>query len=185
LQFWTIIAATPKDEVEADVSAKMIEKRQREIAEAWEKAPKLAEHDHMPIEVASEFLRSPGVRLSGSFRRECMIAREKRYHSIQQRKPVETKLENRLKSATLCQLDKWFRRVLIRRAALNKAALKVLSMADGPTKTRMKNTITIALSAVEIDLTALQDAISDRESRALLHQKEKENRQIHPRYLRA
>jgi len=29
LQFWTIIAATPKDEVEADVSAKMIEKRLR------------------------------------------------------------------------------------------------------------------------------------------------------------
>lgn len=66
--------------------------------------------DAMPAEVASEYLTTPGRKMSGAFRRACNYARWSYYVSANQPKSVEAKLARRFSSWRIDKLHRQLRR---------------------------------------------------------------------------
>ena len=71
--------------------------------------------DHMPREVATEMLCAPKAKMTNRERKECQRARELRFESTREKKPVTTKMANRFFGASLAQLGKWNHRAVTRR----------------------------------------------------------------------
>lgn len=76
--------------------------------------------DHMPYAVATEMICSPTAKLSNPQRKLCSLARETRFSSQRERKPIQAKLENRFFTASLKQLQKWFQRSLVKRQGFQR-----------------------------------------------------------------
>lgn len=143
----------------------MVKILRERIAEIEKSAPTEIARDTMPRDIATDSLLS--TKISSSFRRACLNARETHYQATQQRIPAETKLARRYKAAKLNQLDKWFRRGLSQKNKITLSLIAAMGLPEGKIKTQLKNTLTIMKAALETQLVCLQDEISDRESRCI------------------
>lgn len=84
--------------------------------------------DHMPYAVATEMLCA--AKLTNPQRKQCQLARETRFSSQRERKPIQAKLENRFSIASLRQLQKWFQRSLVKRQSFQRQ-FSLLAMRIG------------------------------------------------------
>lgn len=135
-----------------------------------------AELDGMPIEVATEMLTTPGVKMTARIRKTCFAAREKVYPSIapirkagkeleygEPRLSVEIKLAKRVHQLKFCQLVKHSQRVPRRIAKLRSLYLKLMSsQAPEPVKQFRGAQLTQTVANLEKVLSALQAEINLR-----------------------
>lgn len=86
--------------------------------------------DAIPAEVATEYLTTPGAKLSGNFRRTCHYARASYYVSTNTPKPIESKLERRFSRWPIDklarQLKRTERRIRMANGALSRIAVEHL-----------------------------------------------------------
>lgn len=140
-----------------------------------------AELDGMPIEVATEMLTTPKVKMTARIRKTCFAAREKVYPSLapirkvvlpdktvefeygEPRLSVEIKLAKRVHQLKFCQLVKHSQRVPRRIAKLRSLYLKLLSSeAPEPVKQFRGAQLTQTVANLEKVLSAIQAEINLR-----------------------
>lgn len=139
------------------------------------------QQDGMPIEVATEMLTTPGVKMTARLRKTCFAAREKVYPSLapikkvvlpdeeveleygEPRLSVEIKLAKRVHQLKFCQLVSHSRRVPRRIAKLRSLYLKLMnSAAPEPVKQFRGAQLTQTVANLEKVLSALQAEINLR-----------------------
>lgn len=137
--------------------------------------------DGMPIEVATEMLTTPKVKMTARLRKTCFAAREKVYPSLapikkvslpdgevelpygEPRLSVEIKLSQRVHQLKFCQLVSHSRRVPRRIAKLRSLYLKLMnSDAPEPIKKMQGAQLTQTVANLEKVLSALQAEINLR-----------------------
>lgn len=121
---------------------------------------KPADIDRMPGEVATSMLANPKRKMSNTFRKAAHRARQRVFNSsgpmrvtedgkllepsTTAKKPIETKLLNRMFKATDMQLCKWQRRCLQRRRGLQEKYLATREKA-GPKWDRIRELLEAAV----------------------------------------
>lgn len=147
-----------------------------------------AELDGMPIEVATEMLTTPKVKMTARIRKTCFAAREKVYPSLapirkvvlpddtvefeygEPRLDVEVKLARRVHQLKFCQLVKHSQRVPRRIAKLRSLYLKLMnSKAPEPIKQFQGAQLTQTVANLEKVLSALQAEINLRHHKVVAH----------------
>lgn len=143
--------------------------------------------DGMPIEVATEMLTTPKVKMTARLRKTCFAAREKVYSSVapirkvfrpedariedrkielqygESRLPVEIKLSRRVHQLKFCQLVSHCRRVPRRIAKLRSLYLKLMN-SDAPESIKQMQgaQLTQTVANLEKVLSTLQAEINLR-----------------------
>lgn len=76
---------------------------------------RLVNHDHMPVQVATEMLCAPRARMTSRERKQCERARERIFESTLSGQTPEARLAFRVSSRPIESLAKWIRRAARRR----------------------------------------------------------------------
>lgn len=126
-----------------------------------ETAPESVTRDTMPREVAVEMLCAGG--LSNRLRKNCFDALGTHYRSVQTATPGVTKQARRFKTATLIQLDRWFRRAEFLAARCKRHALKCEGIKDEKKRAAAKNTFATLILAAEVTKALIREELNQRE----------------------
>lgn len=81
--------------------------------------------DSMPADVATEYLTSPGIIISGAFRRTCIRARESYYVSTISCKPIEVKLARKFSAWSIRRLARHSKRIALRIRAATRGVRRI------------------------------------------------------------
>ena len=118
----------------------------------------------MPVMVATELLCEPKTRMTSRMRKNCLVARQTWRASELQKEPAEVKLATRLRKATWLQLHCWLKRVVNRRADVQRAFVRIAKLEDNPVTQRAKAALDLKAATLEIVRDGCEEEIARRQA---------------------